>query len=59
MTAIRQRLLPIVEGEGDERAVPVLLRRILEHHGRYDVQVLKPQRRGELPKSQGELRSFF
>ncbi|ADX45701.1 DUF4276 domain-containing protein [Paracidovorax avenae] len=59
MTAIRQRLLPIVEGEGDERAVPVLLRRILEHHGRYDVQVLKPQRRGELPRVKANFARFF
>ncbi|CAM3382450.1 DUF4276 family protein [Paracidovorax anthurii] len=59
MTAIRQRLLAIVEGEGDERAVPVLLRHILEHHGRYDVQVLKPQRRGELPKVKANFARFF
>lgn len=56
---MRQRLLPIVEGEGDERAVPVLLRKILEHHGHYEIQVLKPQRRGELPKVKANFRRFF
>ncbi|GKT16313.1 DUF4276 family protein [Acidovorax sp. SUPP2522] len=55
----RQRLLAIVEGEGDERAVPVLLRQILEHHGHYGVQVLKPQRRGELPKVKSNFARFF
>ena len=39
------RLISIVEGQGDVRAVPVLLRRILgERHGRYDVFVPEPVR---------------
>lgn len=54
-----ERLVTIVEGEGDERAVPVLLRRILESHGRHDVQVLKPHRRGELPKVKANFERFF
>lgn len=55
----QQRLIAIVEGEGDERAVPVLLRRILESHGRHDVRVLKPHRRGELPKVKSNFERFF
>ena len=42
-------ILPIVEGGGDERAVPALIRRIAQSHGKL-VQVLKPHRRGDLPK---------
>ncbi len=57
---IRQRVLPIVEGEGDERAVPVLLRRMLhEVHCRYDIQVLSAHRRGELPKVKASFERFF
>jgi Domain of unknown function (DUF4276) len=58
MTAAK-RLLAIVEGEGDERAVPVLLRRILHAHQRFDVEVLHPQRRGELPKVKANFSRFF
>ncbi len=54
-----KRLLAIVEGEGDERAVPVLLRRILHAHQRFDVEVLHPQRRGELPKVKANFSRFF
>ena len=43
-------LLPIVEGHGDIQAVPVLIRRILEHHKHFDVAVLLPHKRGDLPK---------
>lgn len=44
------KLLPIVEGEGDMEAVPELARRVLHAHDRYDIQVLRPHRRGDLPK---------
>jgi hypothetical protein len=54
-----KRLLPLVEGEGDERAVPVLLRRILHQHQRFDVDILKPHRRGELPKVKANFSRFF
>lgn len=54
-----KRILPIVEGEGDMAAVPVLLRRILEHHQHFDVQVLRPQRRGELVKVRSNFERFF
>ena len=37
-------ILPIVEGDGDVAAAPILLRKILgEDLGRYDVGVLKPR----------------
>lgn len=44
-----RRLLPIVEGHGEDRAVPLLLRRILESRGVYDVQILPARRHGEYP----------
>lgn len=50
------KLVAIVEGHGDEQAVPVLLRRILGERGRYDVHVERPLR---VPKTkllqEGEL----
>lgn len=42
-------ILLIVEGEGDVRAAPILVRRVLnERHGRYDINVLRPQKRGDI-----------
>nr|WP_315465702.1 DUF4276 family protein [uncultured Rhodoferax sp.] len=58
MTAPK-RLIAIVEGEGDERAVPELLRRILHAHERFDVEVLRPQRRGDLPKVRANFSRFL
>lgn len=52
-------ILPIVEGDGDVAAVPVLLRRILHAHDRFDVQVLSPHKRGELPKVKANFERFF
>lgn len=44
------RLLPIVEGDGDKAAVPLLLRDMLaERHDIHDWKILKPHVRGELP----------
>ena len=44
------RLLPIVEGDGDKMAVPLLLRRMLaERHGIHNCKILKPHVRGDLP----------
>jgi hypothetical protein len=54
-----RRLLMIVEGHGDVRAVPVLVRRILESHGIYDVQLLPPQRRGEHPSIKRLFDNYF
>ena len=53
------RVLPIVEGDGDMAAVPVLLRRILHAHNRFDVQILSPHKRGELPKVKANFERFF
>lgn len=44
-----RRLLPIVEGYGEDKAVPLLLRRILESHGIYQTQILPARRYGEYP----------
>ncbi|MBS4097178.1 MAG: DUF4276 family protein [Sulfuricella sp.] len=54
-----KRLLPIVEGDGDLKAVPVLLRRLLERHGLYEVELLHPQKRGELPKVSANFDNYF
>lgn len=57
--AMSKRIVPIVEGEGDVLAVPVLVRRILEAHAQFDVQVLQPHRRGELPKVKADFARIF
>lgn len=44
-----RRLLPIVEGHGDDNAVPLLLRRIFESQGIYDIDILSARRYGEYP----------
>lgn len=53
------RILPIVEGEGDLRAIPELVRRILHDMGRFDVGIARPHRRGDLPKVRGRFDDFF
>lgn len=54
-----QRILPIVEGDGDVLAVPLLVRRILQAHHRFDVEVLPPHKRGELPKVKADFPRIF
>lgn len=54
-----RRLLIIVEGAGDVRAVPLLVRRILEARGIYDVTLLPTQRRGEFPSVAKHFDTFF
>ena len=54
-----KKVLPIVEGDGDVAAVPVLLRRILQVHSEFEVQVLPPHKRGELPKVKANFERFF
>jgi hypothetical protein len=54
-----KRILPIVEGQGDIQSVPVLIRRIVEHHGVFDVDVLTPHKRGDLPKIKANFESYF
>lgn len=55
MTAI----LPLVEGDGDLQAVPELIRRIAILHEAYDVSVLRPHKRGDLPKVLNNFERFF
>lgn len=52
-------LLPIVEGHGDIQAVPVLIRRILQHHNIFDVEVLNPHKRGDLSKIKANFDNCF
>ena len=52
-------LLPIVEGHGDIQAVPVLIRRILQHHNIFDIEVLNPHKRGDLPKIKANFDNCF
>ena len=42
------RIIPIVEGEGEVEAVPLLLRRILEYNGQWNWSVGRPTRAGHL-----------
>jgi hypothetical protein len=37
-------ILAFVEGQSEEEAVPILLRRLLDHLGRTEVQIAKPFR---------------
>ena len=53
------RLLMIVEGHGEVRSVPILVRRILDKHGRFDVQLLPTQRRGEYPSVTKHFKDYF
>jgi hypothetical protein len=53
------RILPIVEGAGDLQAVPELVRRVTSDLGRYDVTVLRPQLRGDLPKVRAGFSNFL
>jgi hypothetical protein len=54
-------IVPIVEGHSEVKSVPVLMRRILNRHGIYDVEIAKPIRvkrhqvvkEGELEKAIG------
>lgn len=55
-----RRLLPIVEGDGDKTAVPLLLRRMLhERYGIFDCNVLTPHVRGELPAVRRNFENWF
>ncbi|MFN0315677.1 MAG: DUF4276 family protein [Burkholderiales bacterium] len=53
------RLLPIVEGYGDLHAVPLLVRRVLRDHQIHTVQILRPHRRGDLPKVLSNFENYF
>lgn len=53
------RILPIVEGDGDLKAVPILLRNLLALHGLHETQILPPHKRGELPKVASGFDNYF
>ena len=52
-------LLTIVEGDGDMLAVPELVRRVLHSHEIFDVNILRPHQRGDLPKVKANFDRFF
>jgi hypothetical protein len=53
------KILPIVEGEGDLAAVPALLRHVLNANNRFDVELLRPHRRGEWPSVKRQFDRYF
>lgn len=53
------KIVPIVEGDGDVKAVPVLLRRILAHLERYDWGVAHAKKAGSLPVLTKRLQEFL
>lgn len=54
------RLLPVVEGDGDKVAMPVLLRRMLqERHNVFDCKILTPHVRGDLPGVRRNFDNWF
>lgn len=49
-------IVPIVEGQGDEKAVPLLLRKLLGEMNRWDIQIIRPKNahgRSNLEKEEG------
>jgi hypothetical protein len=54
-----KRILPIVEGEGDMKAIPELVRRVAHLKGHFDVTVCRPHRRGDLPKVLSRFDDYF
>ena len=53
------RILPVVEGDGDFEAVPELIRRTAHGMGHFDVEVQRPHKRGDLPKVLSRFDDFF
>lgn len=53
------KIVPIVEGDGDVEAVPVLLRRILEHLGLSHWDVAHAKKAGSLPVLTKRLQEFL
>ena len=54
-----KRILPVVEGDGDLKAVPELVRRVAHGLGHYDVIVERPHKRGDLPKVLSRFEDYF
>ncbi len=55
---MRRAILPIVEGDGELKAVPLLLRRMLQQQDIFDIQICHAQKRGEYPKVKRALSRF-
>ena len=53
------KLLSIVEGQGELAAVPILLRKILHDNGQFEVEVMRPQVRGDIHKVRKNFSRFF
>jgi hypothetical protein len=53
------QIIPIVEGDGDVDAVPLLLRRILAYNQRWDWKVGRPKRVGDYSALRKNLDSFL
>ncbi len=53
------RILPIVEGDGDLAAVPELIRRIAHDHEVFDLQIIRPHKRGDLPKVRARFADYL
>ena len=54
------KLQLIVEGDGDMKAVPVLVRRILEHHNIFDIVPSSDvHKRGDIPKVKRRFSDYF
>ena len=55
-----KKLQLIAEGDGDVAALPELVRRILNTHGIFDVQIATPtHKRGDLPKVKRRFNDYF
>jgi Domain of unknown function (DUF4276) len=52
-------LLPIVEGDGDLLAVPELIRRVAHAADIFDLQILRPHKRGDLAKVSKRFEDFL
>ncbi len=60
MKTVKKRAFQcLVEGDGDVLAIPVLLRKLLHEKQLFDVEILKPKRRGDLNSVQGRLRDYL
>ena len=54
-----RRILPLVEGDGDAQAVPLLVRRLAHERQQFDVQVLPARKHGDLPKIRSNFERFY
>ena len=54
-----KRIQPVVEGDGDMLAVPALVRRIAHDAGCFDVKVLRPHKRGDIPTVRARFEDYL